>query len=576
MGDRGARQDEVTQMAPRQLTGGQIVCESLIAEGVDVIFGIPGGAILPLYGSLSQYPKLRHILVRHEQGAGHAADGYARATGKVGVAFATSGPGATNLITGLATAMMDSVPIVAITGQVGRGAIGTDAFQETDITGATLPVTKHNYLVMRASDIARVIKEAFHIARTGRPGPVLIDIPRDVFQEKAMFDDYAAVQTDIPGYRFPSNAPVAQVEAAAKLINESKKPVILAGHGVVISRAFKELRELAEKAQIPVVTTLLGISGFPEDHVLSVGFPGMHGMAYASLALDQADLIIAIGSRFDDRIVGDAKRFARSSKKIHIDIDRAEINKTVQVDAPVIGDVKHVLDQLNPLVHKTTHTEWVRHVEHLKAEHPSLKIRETDQLLGQHVIQGLSRVTRGNAIIVTGVGQHQMWAAQHYQFTQPNSWLSSGGLGTMGYEVPAAMGAQAGCPGKLVWSVCGDGGFQMTLSELATVFENRLPVKYAILNNNHLGMITQWQDLFYRGDHQAETYTGNPDFVKLAEAYRIKGMRVTRQEDVIPAIEEANRHPGPVIVDFVIAKVDHVYPMIPSGQSVAELMEEKL
>ncbi|MSQ08650.1 MAG: biosynthetic-type acetolactate synthase large subunit [Dehalococcoidia bacterium] len=563
-------------MAPRQLTGGQIVCESLIAEGVDVIFGIPGGAILPLYGSLSQYPKLRHILVRHEQGAGHAADGYARATGKVGVAFATSGPGATNLITGLATAMMDSVPIVAITGQVGRGAIGTDAFQETDITGATLPVTKHNYLVMRASDIARVIKEAFHIARTGRPGPVLIDIPRDVFQEKAMFDDYAAVQTDIPGYRFPSNAPVAQVEAAAKLINESKKPVILAGHGVVISRAFKELRELAEKAQIPVVTTLLGISGFPEDHVLSVGFPGMHGMAYASLALDQADLIIAIGSRFDDRIVGDAKRFARSSKKIHIDIDRAEINKTVQVDAPVIGDVKHVLDQLNPLVHKTTHTDWVRHVEHLKAEHPSLKIRETDQLLGQHVIQGLSRVTRGNAIIVTGVGQHQMWAAQHYQFTQPNSWLSSGGLGTMGYEVPAAMGAQAGCPGKLVWSVCGDGGFQMTLSELATVFENRLPVKYAILNNNHLGMITQWQDLFYRGDHQAETYTGNPDFVKLAEAYRIKGMRVTRQEDVIPAIEEANRHPGPVIVDFVIAKVDHVYPMIPSGQSVAELMEEKL
>jgi acetolactate synthase-1/2/3 large subunit len=563
-------------MAPELKTGGQIVCESLLGEGVDIVFGLPGGAILPLYGTLSQYPKLRHILVRHEQGAAHAADGYARATGRVGVAFATSGPGATNLITGLATAMMDSIPVVAITGQVGRAAIGTDAFQETDITGATLPVTKHNYLVMRAADIARVVKEAFYIARTGRPGPVLIDIPRDVFQEKALFDSYAAVKMDIPGYRFPTTAPVSQVEAAAKLINEAREPVILAGHGVVISRAFAELRELAEKAQMPVVTTLLGISGFPEDHVLSAGFPGMHGMAYASLALDQADLIVAIGSRFDDRIVGDPKRFATRSRKIHIDVDRAEINKTVKVDAPVVGDVRHVLKQLNPLVHKADHTEWLRHIEHLKAEHPSLKIRETDRLLGQHVIRGLSEVTRGNAIIVTGVGQHQMWAAQHYRFTQPDSWLSSGGLGTMGFEVPAAMGAQAGRPDKLVWSVCGDGGFQMTMSELATVYENRLPVKYAVLNNNHLGMITQWQDLFYRGDHQADGYTGNPDFVKLAEAFRIKGMRVTRQEEVVPAIEEANRHPGPVIVDFVIEKVDHVYPMIPSGQSVAELMEEKL
>ena len=563
-------------MTKRLLTGGQIVCESLLAEGVDTVFGLPGGAILPLYGTLSQYPGIKHILVRHEQGASHAADGYARATGKVGVCFATSGPGATNLITGLATAMMDSVPIVAITGQVGRGAIGTDAFQETDITGATLPVTKHNYLVMHAADIARTIKEAFHIARTGRPGPVLIDIPRDVFQEKTEFSDYASEQMDIPGYRFPTTAPHAQVAEAVHLINAAKTPVILAGHGVIISKAFAELRELAEKAQIPVVTTLLGISGFPEDHALSVGFPGMHGMAYASLALDQADLIVAIGARFDDRIVGDAKRFSQNSRKIHIDIDRAEVNKTVKVDAPVIGDVKHVLRQINPLVNKATRAEWLRHIEHLKSEHPSLRIRETDKLLGQHVIRGLSDVTKGNAIIVTGVGQHQMWAAQHYQFTQANSWLSSGGLGTMGFEVPAAMGAQAGRPDKLVWSVCGDGGFQMTLSELATVFENRLPVKYAILNNNHLGMITQWQDLFYKGDHQAETYTGNPDFVKLAQAYRIKGMRVTKQEEVIPAIKEANAHRGPVVVDFVIEKVDHVYPMIPSGQSVNELMEEPL
>ena len=555
-------------------TGGQIVCESLIREGVDVVFGLPGGAILPLYGTLSEYPSLRHILVRHEQGAAHAADGYARASGKVGVAFATSGPGATNLITGLATAMMDSVPIVAITGQVGRAAIGTDAFQETDITGATLPVTKHNYLVMRAADIASTIREAFHIANTGRPGPVLIDIPRDVFQESAEYEFKEDI--DLPGYNPPGPAVDSEVDAAAEIINSAERPVILAGHGVIISRAYDELRELAEKAQIPVVTTLLGISGFPEDHVLSVGFPGMHGMAYASLALDQADVLIAIGSRFDDRIVGDASRFSTGSRKIHIDIDRAEFNKMVRVEAPVLGDVKQVLGQLIPRVARTTHEEWVSHIEHLKAEHPSLRIPETGRLLGQHVVKGLSDVTNGGATVITGVGQHQMWAAQHYRFTRANSWLSSGGLGTMGFEVPAAMGAQVARPDGLVWSICGDGGFQMTMFELATVVENRLPVKYAILNNNHLGMITQWQDLFYDNDHQADAYTANPDFVKLAEAFGMKGLRVRTQEEVAPAIRAANEHPGPVLVDFVIEQVDHVYPMIPSGQSVAELIEDPL
>ena len=557
----------------KKLIGGEIVCEALLNEGCDLVFGLPGGAILPLYGVLGRYPQLRHVLVRHEQGAAHAADGYSRASGKVGVAIATSGPGATNLITGLATAMMDSVPMVAITGQVGRGAIGTDAFQETDITGATMPVTKHNYLVTRVEDVGRIVHEAFFVARTGRPGPVLIDIPKDVQQDSTVYDFERDSEIKLPGYEIPGRAVQSEITKAAELIREAEQPVILAGHGVIISRAFDELRSFAEKCEIPVVTTLLGISGFPEDHPLHVGFPGMHGEAYASLALDDADLIISAGSRFDDRIVGDASKFATRSKKIHIDIDPAEINKTVQVDAPVIGNLRDVLVQLEEEVDAACRPEWLRCIEQLKADHPSHFVPESDSLLGQHVIRGISNVTAGNAIICTGVGQHQMWAAQHYQFTRPNSWLCSGGLGTMGYEVPSAIGAQFAQPDSLVWSICGDGGFQMTMMELATAVENRLPVKYAIMNNNHLGMITQWQEMFYLGDTQADAYTANPDFVKLADAFGIKGMRVTSPDHIEAAVREANEHPGPVIVDFVIEKVDHVYPMIPAGGSVDQLME---
>jgi len=558
------------------MTGGQIVCEALVREGVDVVFGIPGGATLPLYGTLRHYPALRHILVRHEQNGTHAADGYARATGRVGVMFATSGPGAMNLMTGLATAMMDSSPVVAVTGQVARSAIGRDAFQETDITGATLPVTKHNYLVMSAADLQRVVREAFHIARTGRPGPVLVDVPRDVFQETAEVDDAGwTAPLHLPGYHPPSTADPRAVREAARLINRSRRPVILAGHGVIISRAHGRLRELAERAGIPVVTTLLGIGSFPQDHGLSLGFPGMHGHAWASLALDEADLLVAIGSRFDDRITGDTGRFAPRSKKIHVDIDPAEINKNVRVDVPLLGDVTCVLEQLNPLVKPAEHPDWLRRIEHLKAEHPSLRIRETDELLPQHVIRGLCEVTNGEATIVTGVGQHQMWTALHYRFRRPNAFISSGGLGTMGFEVPAAMGAQVGRPGELVWSVAGDGGFQMTMSELATIAEHELPVKFAIMHNTHLGMITQWQELFYGGDYQASIWARNPDFVKLAEAFGIKGILVDRPEEVHRAVREAIDHPGPVVVVFRVRPTENVFPMIPSGQSVAELMEEQ-
>ena len=549
-----------------------MLCESLLREGVEVVFGLPGGAILPLYQTLPEYPQLRHILVRHEQGAAHAADGYARVTGRPGVAWATSGPGATNLVTGIATAQMDSVAMVAITGQVSRAAIGSDAFQETDTTGITLPITKHNYLVMNASDIPRVIKEAFYLASSGRPGPVLVDIPKDVFTEIGEYE--IPEDVNLPGYDPTLEGHPNQIRKAAQLIGEAQRPVILAGHGNIISRSYDELRELAEKAQIPVITTLLGISSFPEDHVLSVGMPGMHGMAYASLAIEEADLLIALGMRFDDRITGNPKAFATRSKKIHVEIDPSEIGKNIKVDVPIVGDLKRVLRQLNKRVELATHVEWLQRIEELKQEHPSMLIRETDKLLPQYIIKQLSEATEGKAIIVTGVGQHQMWAAQHYTFTEPCTLVSSGGSGSMGYEVPGAMGAQVGRPDKVVWSVAGDGGFQMTMGELATMAENNIPVKFAIINNCYLGMVRQWQDIFYKKSYVATFYTRNPDFVKLAEAFGIFGTRVTEPSQVRPAILEAMEYDGPAVVDFMVEQEENVYPMIPAGTTIHDMIEE--
>ena len=556
-----------------ELTGAEIVCESLLQEGVDVIFGLPGGAVLPLYGALSGYPQLRHILVRHEQAAAMAADGYARATGKVGVCTATSGPGATNLVTGIAGAMMDSIPMVAITGQVPRPAIGRDAFQETDITGITLPITKHNILVLEVDEIAPAIKEAFYIARSGRPGPVLLDIPKDVLAgERRPFVWPKSIE--LQGYNPPGEADDIQLSQAVELINQAQRPVILAGHGVLISHAYNELKELAEKAQIPVITTLLGISSFPTDHFLHAGMPGMHGMAYASLAIDKADLLISLGMRFDDRVTGRLSDFAPNARVVHVDVDPSEFHKNVKATVPVLGELKKVLNQMLPRVERKTHVDWLQYIDTLRAEHPSLNIRQSDELLPQFVMKQLSDITEGQSIVVTGVGQHQMWAAQHYAYKEPNSLLTSGGLGAMGFEVPAALGAKVGRPEKVVWSIAGDGGFQMTLCDLATAVENNIDVKFAILNNGTLGMVHQWQEFFYDKDFFATVYSGNPDFVKLAEAYGITGIRVTDKSQVEAAIRQAMEIPGPVVVDFIVKQDEQVYPMIPAGESVNEMMEE--
>jgi len=554
-----------------KMTGAQILYECLVREGVEVIFGLPGGAVIPLYDTLPQYPQLRHILVRHEQGAAHAADGYARATGKVGVCFATSGPGATNLVTGIANAFLDSSPVVAVTGQVASHFIGKDAFQETDITGITLPITKHNYLVMDVSVLAGVVKQAFHLARTGRPGPVLIDIPRDVLMEHTEF--HYPNKVELPGYKPTLQGHPAQIKKAAKLLNEAERPLIIAGRGVIISKAYAELKQLAETAQIPVVTTLLGIGCFPESHVLSYGMVGMHGMVYANLAVDSADVIIAIGMRFDDRVTGKISAFAPHARIIHIDIDPAEIGKNVRADVPIVGDVKMVLQVLNKLITANKNIGWIRQLDDWRKEHPSTEIRDSDGLLPQYVVRKIYEVTKGEAIIVTGVGQHQMWSAQHYCYNKPNTLISSGGLGAMGFGLPGAMGAKIGCPDSTVWLIDGDGGFQMTIQELATIIQEQVAVKIAVINNGYLGMVRQWQEMFYKGRYVA-TPLSCPDFVKIAEGYGVPGLRVKHKEEVAPAIEQAMQHQGPFLIDFMVEPEENVYPMMPPGATVAEIVEE--
>ena len=554
-----------------QRTGAQIVWESLVKEGVTTVFGYPGGAILPTYDAMLDY-SVHHVLVRHEQGAAHMADGYARASGKVGVAIATSGPGATNLTTGIATAMLDSSPTVFITGQVSSKVLGSDAFQETDVTGITLPITKHNSLVTDVRQIARTMREAFVIARSGRPGPVLVDITKDAQQAKTEFVYPDTVH--LPGLHEPEPPDAESLARAAELIEKAERPLILAGAGVIRSGSSQALIEFAEKAQIPVALTLLGIGGFPQSHPLCLGMMGMHGEAFVNSAIQRADLLLAFGMRFDDRVTGNLKTYALHAKKIHVEIDESEIGKNVKVDVALVSDLLAALKSLGPIVPKKRHDAWLAEIEKGRAETRSRDIIHKDsdgQLLAPHVMHDLWKTTGGGSVIVTDVGQHQMWEAQYYKHDAPRTLITSGGLGTMGFALPAAIGAKFARPDAEVWVVAGDGGFQMTQCELATIQQEKLDIKIAVINNGFLGMVRQWQE-FFHDKRYAATPMLSPDFVKLAAAYDIPAHRVKSRGDVAPVVQQARETKGPVLIEFQVEKEEAVYPMVPAGSDLHEMI----
>jgi acetolactate synthase I/II/III large subunit len=560
---------ETSPSAGRTMTGFEIFVRSLIEEGVNVVFGYPGGAVIGIYDALHDISDIKHVLTRHEQGAVHAAEGYAKASGKVGVALVTSGPGATNTITGIADAYMDSVPIVVFTGQVPLNLIGNDAFQEADIVGITRPITKHNYLVRNLSELTSTIKEAFYVASTGRPGPVLVDLPKDVLGGKAVFEYPKSIS--MRSYNPHTEGHARQIEKAAALMTKAKKPVLYVGGGTILSNAAAELSELARKTGIPVTTTLQGLGAFPEDDPLALGMLGMHGTWFANTAVQNSDLLISVGARFDDRVTGKPEAFAPNAKKIHIDIDPSAIAKNVKCDVPIVGDVKSVLKSLLPIVGPSDTREWRAEIETWKASHP-LRYKNGEHIRMQYVIQQLGALTNGNAVIVSDVGQHQMWTAQFYTFMHPRTQITSGGLGTMGFSLPAALGAAFARPDVPIISISGDGGIQMNIQELATCVYYKLPLKIFILNNGYLGMVRQWQELFWKKRYSSVEMTG-PDFVKLADAYGIPGMRATRTDEVEAMICKALETPGPVLVEFKVVKEDNVYPMWPAGQTYTEMMD---